>query len=782
MIKTVENILKGEKGAYQIPKNVRSVIPITTVYEDGIFRNGKSFSKTYSFSDINYLVSSKEDKENMFLKYSEILNSLDSGAISKISIINSNIDEKEFESTNLMKLKNDSLDVLRVEFNELLQDKIQSKGKSEQKRFLTVTVLKPSYEEAASYFLRVTAELKARFSSLGSSLKELDASSRLEIFKNFYAVTPGDTDIKEHMRQGKDIVCCVSPKVMERTSTYINADGKYTRTLYLKDYASYIRDDFLTDLMESWEDMALSIDIIPVPTDEAVKEVERKLLGVETNITNFQRRQNENGNFSAVIPYDMEAQRREAKEYLNDLLSRDQRMMFALLTVAVSASSLSKLDGATENVMSCARKHMCMLSVLKYQQTDALNTVLPYGVRKVKGFRTLTTESLAVLMPFKVQEISESGGLYLGDNAISKNAIFCNRENLKNGSSIILGIPGSGKSLFAKSIIWQIILNTDDDICICDPEGEYDAMLSSLPKSMCSRINMSAGGKDRLNAMYMVDGYGEDNPIVVKSQFILSLIEQIDPEGIGPRSKSVIDRCVAKLYEKCKDENKCATLSLLRKMLLEEDEEIAKDIALSLELYTDGSLDIFGGESNVNLNARILNFDIHSLGAQLKNAGLLVITDTILNRVTQNWKRGKRTHVFIDEFHVVFENEHSAAFFNMAWRQFRKRNAYPTAITQNVEYMLKDLNASGMLSNSEFVVMLSQSSRDRGRLSELMNISDEQMNYLTNADPGSGLIRYGAYLVPFENKFPKNTTLYNLMTTKPGEGAFSAPVRISDEF
>ena len=271
----------------------------------------------------------------------------------------------------------------------------------------------------------------------------------------------------------------------------------------------------------------------------------------------------------------------------------------------------------------------------------------------------------------------------------------------------------------------------------------------------------------------MVDGYGENNPIVVKSQFIMSLVERIDPKGVGPQHNSIIDRCTGDLYEEAEQNDTVPTLAALREKLMEQPEAEAREIALALELFTTGSLDIFGHDSTVDLDKRVVVFDIHGLGEQLKPIGHLVITDTMLNRVTLNWKKGRRTHVFIDEFHVMFENEFSAAFFNSAWRQFRKRNAYPTAITQNVEYLLDSVQASTMLSNSEFIVMLNQAAGDREKLAHLLNISEEQMSYITNADAGCGLIKYGSALVPFVNRFPHNTELYRLMTTRPGEGCFS---------
>lgn len=634
----------------------------------------------------------------------------------------------------------------------------------------------PRYE--MPYFARVGADLVSHFAALGSKCVDLDATERLRILHDFYR--QGEEaefrfSAREMMKRGHDFRDYICPDGIEKHSDYLKLGEKYCRVLFLKDYASYIKDNMVTELTDFNRNMMLSIDIVPVPTDEAVREVENRLLGVETNITNWQRRQNANNNFSAVVPYDMELQRKESKEFLDDLTTRDQRMMFAVITLAISADTKEQLDSDTEAILSVARKHMCQLATLKFQQLDGLNTVLPIGARKINAFRTLTTESLAVFIPFKVQEIQDKGGIYFGENAISHNLILCNKANLLNQSAFLLGVPGAGKSFSAKELIAFLMLHPDyanDDILICDPENEFGALCQALGREDASVIHMAAGGKDRLNAMYMVEGYGEQNPIVEKSQFIMSLIEQIDKTGVGPQHKSIIDRCTALVYQDAERTGRIATLCDLRQKLLEQPEEKAKDIALSLELFTTGSLDIFGRESTVDLDKRVVVFDIRGLGQQLKPTGLLVITDTILNRVTLNWKRGKRTHVFLDEFHVVFENEQSGVFFNSAWRQFRKRGAYPTAITQNVEYLLDSVQASTMLSNSEFIVMLNQAASDREKLAKLLNISKEQMSYVTNADAGCGLIRYGSALVPFINRFPRDTKLYELMTTKPGEGVF----------
>ena len=775
MMKSISNILKTDKERYKVPRKVQDVIPIKRIWPDGIFLVGSKYAKSWKFTDINYLVASREDKESMFLTYSELLNGLDSGACTKITVNNHHMKRSDFEDSVLMRYRGDGLDTYRDEYNQVILDKAMDANGILQEKYVTITVGKRNVEEARAYFARMEVDLVAHFAALGAKCVSMDASERLRALHDFYRSGEENAfafDIRNAAKHGHDFKDYICPDSLEKHSDYLMFGERYARVLYLKDYASYIKDSFVAELTEMSRSMMLSIDILPVPTDEAVREVENRLLGVETNITNWQRKQNQNNNFSAVVPYDMELQRKESKEFLDDLTTRDQRMFFAVITMVITADTKEELDQDTETILSTARKHMCQMAVLKYQQLDGLNTVLPIGTRKINAFRTLTTESLAVFIPFKVQEIMDKGGIYFGENAISHNLIMCNKENLLNQSAFVLGVPGSGKSFSVKELIAFLILNTDDDILVCDPEGEYAPLVEAMG-DLGSVIRVSAGGRDRLNAMYMVDGYGENNPIVVKSEFIMSLVEQIDKKGVGPQHKSIIDRCIAQVYREAYEASTIPTLCTLREKLLEQPEPEAKQIALSLELYTTGSLDIFGKQSNVDLDKRVVVFDIHGLGAQLKPTGLLVITDTMLNRVTLNWKKGKRTHVFIDEFHVVFENEFSAQFFNSAWRQFRKRNAYPTAITQNVEYLLDSVQASTMLSNSEFIVMLNQAASDREELAKLLNISNEQMSYITNADPGCGLIKYGGSLVPFVNRFPKDTMLYQLMTTRPGEGLFA---------
>ena len=772
-MKAIKQIMKKDHVPYRVPKRVQDVIPIKCMWSDGIFLVGTRYSKTFKFTDINYMVASQEAQKKLFLAYAALINSLDCGATTKITLNNRHLNRKNFADTVLMKLKNDYLDYYRMEYNDVIMSKAIGGNGIIQEKYVTVSVCKKNIEDARAYFARVGAELTARFAALGAKVMEMDATEKLRVLHDFYR--SGEEvyfrfDAQDMMRKGHDFRDYICPDSVEKHSDYLMLGGKYARVIYLKDYASFISDQLVTKLTDQSRSMMLSIDIIPVATDEAVREVERKMLGVETNITNWQRRQNANNNFSAIVPYDMEQQRRETKEYMTDLTSRDQRMMLSVLTIVHLADTKAELDADTDALLKVAADHMCQMAVLRYQQLDGLNTALPIGTRKIDTFRTLTTESLAVFMPFKVQEIQEPGGIYFGENAISHNLILCNMKNLLNQSMMLLGIPGSGKSFFAKLLIVAIALSTKDDIIILDPEGEYTPLVKALGGAvMCFAV----GGSDWLNAMAMEEGYGEGSPVAFKSQFIMSLLKQIDPDGIRAHHKSIIDRCVALVLQDQKKTGKVPTLCTLREKLLEQPEQEARDLALTMELYTSGSLNIFAHETNVDTKNRIQSYDIHDLGEELKQPGFVTITDAMINRVNYNWAHGKKTHIFVDEFHIAYENEYSGNFFTSAWRQFRKRNAAPCAITQNVEYMLDSVQASTMVSNSEFVVMLNQAESDQERLSKLLNISPEQMSYVNGSEAGCGLMRYGSALVPFVNRFPANTELYKLITTKPGEGLFA---------
>lgn len=653
MIKSYERLKKQNKEKIKVPKKAQDIIDIDTIYKDGVFCSGRKYSKTYRFKDINYSIASKEEKVNLFLAYSELLNSLDSSAMTKVTINNRKINLKEFKEQILIPLKNDSLDKYRKEYNEMLLEKVSGSDGISQEKYITVTVFKNSIDEARNFFSRTTVELTTHFSNLGSSLEELNAIERLKILHDFYRSGSEENfqfDFHDFMRKGhhfKDAICPYHPEFHNK---YFKLGDKYGCVMFLSNYASYIKDSFVAELCSINKNLMYSMDIITVPTDEAVREVENRLLGVETNITNWQRRQNANNNFSAVIPYDMEAQRKESKEFLDDLIVRDQRMMLGCITVVHLADSKEELDNDSELLMSIARKYMCVLVPLAFssRQMDGLSSVLPIGSNKLEIVRTLLTESVAVFIPFRAQEIVDIGGIWFGQNAITNNLILCNKARLMNPNAFQLGVPGSGKSFLTKEQIVFLALATDDDIIICDPEAEYSMLVKELGGEV---VSISAGSQNHINAMEMSEGYGDSgNPIGDKSQFIMSLFEQLDRDGIKPIDRSIIDRCVSLVFQDSYETRKTPTLVSLREKLLEQPEIEARSLALKLELFTDGSLDAFAHETNVDTSNRIVSYDIFKLGKQLKTMGLLVITDAMINRVNENWKRGKRTHIIIDEF------------------------------------------------------------------------------------------------------------------------------------
>lgn len=771
MPKSAKKLIRSERERMRRLRSIEDAIPIKRVWRDGVFllENG-NYAKTARITDVNYAIASKEDKEALFVEYSELLNSLDATATTKATIAMRRIDATELGQRIMIPERGDGLDRYRREYNDMISEKASGANSMAREIYLTVSVRRKNHDDARAFFNRVFSETATHLARLGSRMEELDAHAKLEMLHGFYRTGEEGTfflDMRDSMQKGHSFKDSIMPDSLEAAPDHFKIGERFGRVLYLREYASFIKDSIISDLADTERPMMLSIDIIPVPTDEAVREVENRLLGVETNITNWTRKQNENMNYNVVVPYDMEQQRKEAREFLDDLVARDQRMMLAVVTLVHTADTKEELDTDTDAVLSTARKHLCQMNVLRFQQLDGLNTALPIGIRRIDVLRTLTTESVAALMPFRAQEIMDSGGIYFGENAISRNLILSDKSKLMNPNSFVLGVPGAGKSFITKELIVFLALSTEDDIIICDPEREYASLIEALGGEV---ITVSASSPHHINALDMVEGYSDgSNPVADKSEFVLSLFEQLDAGGLGAQERSIIDRCTALVYADRRKEDAAPTLADLRDKLLEQPETQATKLALSLELFTSGSLDIFAHQTNVDTQNRMIVYDIMDLGQQLKTMGLLVITDAMLNRVTANWRQGKRTHIFIDEFHVVFENEHSGVFFNSAWRRFRKRNAYPTALTQNVEYLLDSVLASTMLSNSELVVMLNQAPSDRQKLSRLLNISPEQMSYVTNADAGCGLLRYGSALVPFVNKFPKDTELYKLMTTKPGE-------------
>ena len=775
MTKTLAAARRQERVKFKVPRSVQDAIPIRRIWPDGIFQVGNQYSKSWSFTDINYAIAGKDDKMAMFLDYCALLNALDSGAAAKITIHNRRIDKEDFERSVLLPLRGDALDHYREEFNEMLRAQVTGTSNSMvRERYLTVSIVKRNIDEARTYFARVGTDLVTHLAKLSSVAAELSTPDRLRLLRDFFKAgqPPAfDFDLRGHAKLGHSFKDWLCPDSMEFAADNFKIDGRFGRVLYLQDYASYIKDSFISELCDLDRSMMLSIDILPVPTDEAARQMQNTLLGVETNIANWQRKQNAANNWSATIPYDMELQRKETKEMLDDLTTRDQRMMFGLVTLVHMADSRQQLDSDTETLQSVGRKHLCQLSTLRWQQKDGLDTVLPYGLRRIQALRTLTTESTAVLIPFRAQEILQPGGIYYGQNAVSKNMIVADRTKLLNGNSFRLGVSGSGKSMSAKEELVQIALATEDDILILDPESEFGHLTRALGGEV---IQISATSDSHINALDMDRSYGDErNPIVAKSEFVLSLYEQLVGGGqVTAKEKSILGRCTELVYQPYIRNGYQGTPPTLRdfyRLLKLQPEPEAQGLALASELFITGTLNTFAKYTNVDTQARIIDYDIRELGEQLMPLGMLVTLDAIYNRVIQNQKRGKRTWIVADEFYILFRYEYSANFFYKLWKRIRKYNGLITGLTQNVDELLRSDTARLMLANSEFLILLNQSATDREELAKLLHISDTQLGYITDVPAGCGLIRCGGQLVPFTNAFPTGTDLYKLMTTKPDE-------------
>ena len=769
MRKTLTAANRGERVPFKIPRSVQQSIPIQRVWQDGIWQVNGRFSQTWRFADINYSLASYEDQRDMFTSYCGVLNSLPTDAVTKITIHNRRLNSSDFQHSVLMRECGDDLDLYRLEYNRVLTEKAAASNNLIQDKYITVSVARKNAEEARAFFHRVDADLSKNLGRLDSGAKALDTYERLRILHDFFR--PGEEqfykfDLNSSMRLGHSFKDYIAPDGMKFLPDHFELGGKVGRVLFMRKYSSYIKDDMITSMADFPRTLVLSIDLLPVPTDEAVRDVQSQIMGIESDITRWQQRQNARNNFTAVVPYELEQQRAETKEFLDDLSTRDQRMVYANVTLLHMADTLEQLNADTEALLS---KSLCDFSILRYQQEDGFNTALPYGLRSIDVTRTLTTEAAASLMPFRVQEIQDMGGIYCGVNAVSKNLLICNRKNLLNPHGFILGVSGSGKSFTMKEFITFIALSTNDDIIIIDAEREYGDLVRALRGIV---LEISPNSRHHINPLEIARGYGMgENPVALKSELLMSICEQQMGEGqLGAFHKSIIDRCTASVYHdfiKSGGKARQPILSDWRNEIKRQPEREAQELALASELFVEGSLNMFAHETNVDIENRIIVFDLYEMGDQLKPTALNVTMETIQNRVATNRLAGKYTWVFVDEVYLFFKYYYSAQFLYKAWKRFRKYGAALTAATQNVEECLRSETARLMFANSEFLVLLNQAATDRAELAKLLNISENQMGYVTNAEAGHGLLRVGGAIVPFANEFPRTGALYQLWNTTP---------------
>lgn len=777
LFKKKYNKQKEPKEKRKIPKTVQNTIPYRQAFEDGIIEVGKGYySRTFKFLDINYQIARNDDQEAIFIKYCNFLNSFDSSIQVQISINNKNINKKDFEDEILLKMKEDELDEYREEYNEMLKKQVvEGRNDISKEKYITITIQSPTVDEAKSIFARIETEVHNNFKRLGSVAYTLNLKERLEVLHDFYRRGyEGELIFNpiEHKRKGLLTKDLIGPDSFEFKRDHMMIGNKYARAVFIRELPSFINDKFVSEITDFSFNMFFSMNINSVDPDRAIKIVKKQITGMEANKIDYQKRSLKNGYMEAFIPYELRHSLEEAQELLDDIINKNQKMFLVNMVIVHMADDLDSLNKDTDTINSAARKYLCQMGTLNYQQEDGLASTLPIGNNRLKINRTLTTESTAVFIPFTSQELIQKEGMYYGLNAVSRNLILFNRLTLKNPNGFILGTPGSGKSFSAKREMVNVLLNTDDDVIIIDPEREYTRLVENFGGEV---IHISAGSKNYINPLDMSMDYADDDePLLLKSEFILSLCEVIvgGRNGLSPKEKSIIDRCLMRTYGKyLQDFNpeNIPTLLDFYNVVKEQKEVEAENIATALELYTTGNLSVFSNKTNIDIHNRFVSFDIKDLGKQLKTMGMLIVLDQVWNRITINRNKGKRTWIYMDEIYLLFQNEYSANFLFELYKRARKWGAVPTGITQNVEDLLESELARRMLSNSDFLLMLNQASSDRSELAQLLNISDTQLSYVTNSDAGQGLLFSGSSIIPFIDKFPTNTKLYKMMTTKVEE-------------
>jgi len=753
----------------------QGTIPITGIYEDGVIETRKGeYSKTLQFLDINYHIAREDDQIDIFSKYCEFLNYFNSSVKLQITINNKSINKDEFENKIVLKQNNDHLDTFRKEYNEMLIKQV-AKGRNdiEKEKYITISIKANDITEARNNFIRIENEIIGLLRRIGSYGKVLSINKRLEILHDVYRRdNAGNFEynpliLKQRFSNIKDEI---APDSFEFKRDSIYLGNSQSRVLFIRSLPSFLSDSFLTELTDFSFNMMFSMNISPVEPEFALKMIQRQITGMESNKIEYQRKSVKNGYLDAFIPYELRNNLKEAEELLEDVMNKNQRLFLVNFMILILDDDKNSLDEHTEIIKSTASKYLCQIGTLNYQQEEGLSSVLPLGINDIQVDRCLTTEATAVFIPFTSQELLQPNGMYYGLNAISKSLIMFDRKTLKNQNGFILGTPGSGKSFSAKREMINVLLNTDDDVLIIDPEREYANLVRNFGGEI---INISSNSTGYINPMDMSANYDEE-PLSFKSDFIISLCEVIlgGKNGLTGKEKSIIDRCVRLTYQEYMqdfDDSKMPTLVDFYNVVKKQKEPEAEGLSVALELYATGNLSVFSHKTNININNRLVCFDIKDLGKQLKTMGMLIVLDQVWNRITENRKKGKHTWVYLDEIYLLFTNEYSANFLFELFKRSRKWGGVVTGITQNVEDLLQSELARRMLSNSDFILMLNQAPMDRIELEKMLNISAAQLTYITNADTGKGLLFSGNSIIPFVDEFPKDTKLYKMMTTKVEE-------------
>ncbi|MBP3197604.1 MAG: PrgI family protein [Butyrivibrio sp.] len=798
------NVLKKRRKATTvIPKTVQQSIPFIADYDEGIFEvEPNKFSKMYAIKDINYKTAQQDEQVDIFVKLGEFFNYFSDEMRFQISVDNRTISKKEQQRKIFKHMKNDGNDRHRIEFNKVIA-RAMSIGKNDMslQKYITVTIDANSPIEALLRFHKIDAEVIQNLKKISSDGRALSTTERLSFFHDkFRRGREGEfhIDFDYIKKQGISSKDYIAPEYMEFRAKHIQIEDEFYRVLYLNNLPKSLQDEFFAELVDQDFPITTTLSIQPVAQDKGLRIVKKQLTGIEANKIDAEKRAIKSGYSPETIPHSIKDAHVQAEELYDDMLNKNQKMFFVTITCLVHGNDLDELDANCNLVMSIARKYTCQLQCLTIQQEEAWRVTLPFGYHPhdMCVDRALTTESSSIFMPFRNQELFHSGGFYYGRNSISQNLVIVNRTAMKTPSGFILGSSGSGKSFAVKREMLNVFLDDDKTgILVIDPENEYSAICKCFGGTV---IKISADSEYYINPMDMTEDYGldeDDDPSITplstkkekalkkKSDYILSIIERMISMGgsdtasmITPSQKTIVDRCVRKAYAEYLDHdfdiNYLPTLMDLQDAL-DEEGELSVDahyVAEGVEYFTRGSMDVFSHRTNVDVNNRFVVFNVRDLGEQLRQIALIIVFDFIWNRMVENKNRGVRTYCYCDEIHVMFKSYYSAEYLKQLYKRGRKYGLVITGITQDIEDLLRSDQARGMLSNSDFIMMLNQKPENLRVLAGMLNISESQMGYVTNADSGNGLLFAENTLVPFEDKFPEESYLYKLLSTKFGEG------------
>ncbi len=767
------------KKAKEKRLSAQKSIPYREMARDGICRvQDKYYSKTIRFYDINYQLAQNEDKNAIFENWCDFLNYFDSTIHFQISFVNHHSSMKEFESVIQIKPQNDAFDDVRMEYAQMLKNQL-AKGNNGlvRTKYITFGIEADNIREAKPKLERIEADILNNFKVLGVSAYPLNGKERLQVLYETFnpeEKVPFQFSYDQVLRTGLGTKDFIAP------TSFVFKNGKdfmmgntIGAVSYLQILAPELTDKMLAEFLDMDRNLIVNLHIQSLDQMKAIKLVKSKVTDINRMKIEEQKKAVRSGYDMDIIPSDLNTYGGEAKRLLEDLQSRNERMFLVTVLFLNTARTKQELDNAVFQTSGIAQKYNCSLRCLDYMQEQGLMSSIPLGLNLIPIKRALTTTSTAIFVPFTTQELFMAGeSLYYGLNALSNNMIMVDRKKLKNPNGLILGTPGSGKSFSAKREITNAFFATQDDIIIGDPEGEYYPLVNALGGQV---IHISPTSHDYINPMDInLDYSDDDNPLGFKSDFILSLCELImgSRNGIEAEEKSVIDRCLPIVYQKYFENpvpENMPVLGDLYQCLRAQKEVQAQRIATALEIYVNGSLKVFNHRTNVELNNRIVCFDIKDLGKQLKKLGMLIVQDQVWNRVTINRAAHKSTRYYIDEFHLLLKEEQTAAYSVEIWKRFRKWGGIPTGITQNIKDLLASREIENIFENSDFIYMLNQAAGDRQILAKQLNISPHQLSYVTNSGEGEGLIFYGSTIIPFKDKFDKSLRLYKLMTTKPSE-------------